>query len=53
MQHSSEPWKADEAWSRIRRGWCFGGSGFRKEMTGKHFAAGWFLWFNAVFFLNA
>jgi REP element-mobilizing transposase RayT len=33
MQHSSEPWKVDEAWSQIRRGWCFGDSGFRKEMT--------------------
>ncbi len=32
MQHSSEPWKVDEAWSRIRRGWCFGDSGFRKAM---------------------
>lgn len=35
MQHSSEPWKADEGWDRIRRGWCFGDSGFRKEMTGR------------------
>ena len=32
MQQHSEPWKVDEAWSRIRRGWCFGDSGFRAEM---------------------
>jgi len=35
MQHSSEPWKVDEEWDRIRRGWCLGDSGFRKEML-KH-----------------
>ena len=35
MQHCSEPWKVDETWDRIRRGWCFGDSGFRTEML-KH-----------------
>lgn len=33
MQHSAEPWKLDDEWERIRRGWCFGDSGFRREMT--------------------
>jgi len=32
MKDCSEPWKVDEAWSRIRRGWCFGDSGFRTKM---------------------
>jgi len=32
MQQFSEPWKVDEAWSRIRRGWCFGDNEFRTEM---------------------
>ena len=34
MHHSSEPWKADAAWDKIRRGWCFGDSSFRQEVTG-------------------
>lgn len=33
MRHSDEPWTADEEWTRIRRGWCFGDSEFRKEIT--------------------
>ena len=33
MQHSAKPWVVDEEWSRIRRGWCFGGEEFREEMT--------------------
>ena len=32
MKQFSEPWKADEAWNRIRRGWCFGDEGFHNEM---------------------
>lgn len=32
MQRSEKPWMADENWSRIRRGWCFGDDVFRKEM---------------------
>jgi putative transposase len=34
MHHSSELWKADAEWDKIRRGWCFGDSSFRQEMTG-------------------
>lgn len=33
MRHSDEPWAADDEWPRIRRGWCFGDSGFRKEIS--------------------
>jgi len=32
VKHSSEPWRADEEWDRIRRGWCFGRREFRVEM---------------------
>lgn len=28
-----KPWEADERWSKIRRGWCFGGDDFRDEMV--------------------
>ena len=35
VRHSDQPWKADEAWQKIRRGWHFGGEGFRKEMLGR------------------
>jgi putative transposase len=27
------PWEADESWSKIRRGWCFGGEDFRDAMV--------------------
>jgi REP element-mobilizing transposase RayT len=27
------PWEADERWSKIRRGWCFGGEDFREAMV--------------------
>jgi len=27
------PWEADERWSKIRRGWCFGGDRFRDTMV--------------------
>ncbi|MCF7849131.1 MAG: transposase [Kiritimatiellales bacterium] len=33
MRHSAEPWKADEEWKNIRRGWCFGDDQFRKDMV--------------------
>lgn len=32
MQHGSEPWKIDDQWAAIRRGWCFGAGPFRNEM---------------------
>jgi REP element-mobilizing transposase RayT len=32
MQYSEEPWKADEEWGKIRRGWCLGDESFRHEM---------------------
>jgi hypothetical protein len=32
MRHSSEPWKVDESWAEIRRGWCFGDEAFRDVM---------------------
>lgn len=35
MQHSSEPWTVDDAWRKIRRGWCFGDEIFREEMEGR------------------
>lgn len=35
VRHSGEPWRADQAWQRIRRGWHFGGEGFRQEMLGR------------------
>lgn len=35
MRHSETPWLVDEAWSKIRRGWCLGGEPFRKEMDAR------------------
>ena len=35
MQHSEAPWAMDEAWNKIRRGWCFGDDSFRKEIEGR------------------
>ena len=35
VRHSDQPWKADEAWQRIRRGWHFGGEEFRRELLGR------------------
>ena len=32
VRHSDQPWKADENWQNIRRGWHFGGEGFRREI---------------------
>ncbi len=32
MSLSHQPWLVDEAWRKIRRGWCFGDELFRKEM---------------------
>ncbi len=32
MRHSDQPWKADENWQRIRRGWHIGGEEFRQEL---------------------
>lgn len=32
VRHSDKPWLADEGWAKIRRGWVFGGDGFRREM---------------------
>ncbi len=32
VRHSAQPWKADEAWQRIRRGWHMGGEEFRQEL---------------------
>jgi REP element-mobilizing transposase RayT len=35
VRNSNTPWKADENWQKIRRGWFFGGDGFRREMLGR------------------
>lgn len=35
IRHSDQPWKADETWQKIRRGWHFGGEGFRQEMLSR------------------
>ena len=35
LRHSVQPWKADESWQKIRRGWYFGGEGFRAETLGR------------------
>ena len=35
VRHSDQPWQADENWQKIRRGWHFGGEGFRREMLGR------------------
>lgn len=32
VRHSVKPWKADEAWQKIRRGWHLGGEEFRQEL---------------------
>lgn len=32
VRHSDQPWKADESWQKIRRGWFLGGEGFRQAM---------------------
>ena len=34
VRQSDKPWKADEGWQKIRRGWFFGGDGFRREILG-------------------
>ncbi|MBM4152451.1 MAG: transposase [Kiritimatiellaceae bacterium] len=33
IAETDKPWEADERWSKIRRGWCFGGDGFRDAMV--------------------
>ena len=35
VRHSDKPWKADESWQKIRRGWYLGSDGFRQEMLGR------------------
>jgi putative transposase len=35
VRHSDQPWKADENWQKIRRGWHVGGEGFRLELLGR------------------
>lgn len=35
VRRSDQPWKADENWQKIRRGWFFGGEGFRHEILGR------------------
>lgn len=32
VRHAEHPWKADEQWQQIRRGWHFGGEAFRSEL---------------------
>ena len=32
IRHSEKPWKAEESWQKIRRGWFLGGEGFHREM---------------------
>ncbi len=32
VRHSAKPWKADEAWQNIRRGWHWGGKEFRQKL---------------------
>ena len=32
VRYSDKPWKADESWQKIRRGWYLGSDGFRREM---------------------
>ncbi len=32
VRYSDKPWKADESWRKIRRGWYRGSDGFRREM---------------------
>ncbi len=33
MRYNKEPWKADQEWDRIRRGWFLGDVEFRQEMN--------------------
>lgn len=35
VRNSDQPWKADESWQKIRRGWFIGGEDFRQEMLGR------------------
>jgi len=35
MRHSDTPWLIDEAWKKIRRGWCLGDELFRLEMEAR------------------
>ena len=35
VRHNDQPWKADETWQKIRRGWQFGGDEFRREMLSR------------------
>ena len=35
VRYSDQPWMANESWQKIRRGWFYGGDGFRKEMLGR------------------
>lgn len=39
VRHSDKPWKADESWQKIRRGWYLGSDGFRREMLDRLGAA--------------
>lgn len=32
VRHSDEPWRADEAWEKIRRGWQVGGAEFQERL---------------------
>lgn len=32
VRHADKPWEADAQWKKIRRGWYFGGEGFRGRM---------------------
>ena len=32
VRHSDQPWKADDGWQKIRRGWILGGGEFRREI---------------------
>ena len=35
VRNNDQPWKTDENWQKIRRGWYFGSENFRGEMLGK------------------
>lgn len=39
VRHSDKPWKADDSWQKIRRGWYLGSDGFRREMLDRLGAA--------------
>lgn len=32
IRHCDQPWKADENWQKIRRGWVLGGENFRQDV---------------------